>query len=110
MPTAYTRPKRRPWFLNEDGEISFVNDPDATQSFVIDWSNELDSGETISSVAYTANGVTLGSTSNTTTTTTLPVTGTNGSVEVKVTTSASRVIVKDIWFYSPLGTDDDYGS
>ena len=89
-------PDRRPFF-EKNGQWYAYKDDDSAESYVMDWTQPLN-GETISSVTFTASGVTLTSNSNTTTTTTMLITGSGGDVEIKATTSASRILVKTLNF------------
>ena len=72
----------------------FTKDPDAVLDYVWDWSSWLAGGETISTSVFTVTaGITVNSTSNTTTTATVWLSGgTNGvyTVANKITTSAGR--------------------
>ena len=77
-------------------------------SYVLDYSNWLATGETISSVARTSYGTTIAGATNTTTTATQRLKGT-GYVDIETTTSASqvrvdRIIVRDRQENAILGT------
>lgn len=74
----------------------FKKDPDEKLDFVIDWSEWLATGETISTSVWTvATGITEESDSNTTTTATLWLSGgtagTDYTAANKITTSAARI-------------------
>lgn len=100
--TVYMPLERSRYFRDEDGALATTKREDEQLQLVIDWSDQLASGETISSVAYVDSGVTRSSTSNSTTTTTTTVTGI-GETEVSVTTSAGRVLQQVARYYSPEG-------
>lgn len=100
--TAYLAPVRNAYFRDIDGIMATSKRIEEVVSLVLDWSDLLASGETISSVAYEDLGVTRSSTSNTTTTTTTKVTGT-GSTIVKATLSTGRVLHREVRFYGVDG-------
>lgn len=80
-----------PFFRDVDGTYTAQKFADEEVSFTWDLTDELGS-DTISSVSYDAkNGLTLNSTSNTTTAVTIEVTET-GYVDIEVTTAAGLVI------------------
>ncbi len=75
--------------------VTFRKDPNAVLDFGFDWSEWLDTGETISSSAWTVpSGITEDSTSNTTTTTTIWLSGGTAGEPYdlvnRVTTSSGR--------------------
>lgn len=102
--------ERSRYFTNEDGDLSTSKRSDEIVQLVLDWSDQLASGETISSVAYEDSGITRSSTSNTTTTTTTNVTGT-GYTEVTVTLSTGRKLQLVVRYYDSEGPGpSDYGN
>lgn len=100
---------RSPYYHDEDGVLSVLQDTDATDTHVLDFTDVLASGETVSSIATTVSGVTLDSSALATPNVTLTVTGTGGEIETKATTSASRVIVQRLRFYPAPGGWADNG-
>lgn len=80
--------------------FSYIKDPDAVLDYEFDWSQWLDVGETISTRLVTVTGVTLDSSSNTTTTVTAWVSGgtvgTTGTVACRITTSQGRTDERSI--------------
>ncbi len=100
--------RRTRWFRDADGNITYSKRWDEILQSVINWADQLASGETISSVAYEDHGVTRSSTSNTTTTSTTNVTG-GGYFIVTVTLSTSRKLQKIIRFVTTDGPEQtDY--
>lgn len=80
---------------------TFTKDPNATLDYAVDWSNWLQSGETISSVAWTVpTGLTKTTESSTTTAAVVWVSGggagMNYIVACKITTSAGRIDERSI--------------
>ena len=99
-------PKRRSeWFWDYDGVWTTSKDSDAVLDYAFDFTHSLDSGETISSISWSASGVTISSESNTTTTAEIRVTGT-GEATATITTSAGREITPRLrWLPTDTGTD-----
>lgn len=94
--------ERTRYFRDRDGVLATSKRYDEIVQLVLDWTDQLASGETVSSVAYEDSGVTRSSTSNTTTTSTTSVTGT-GETEITVTTSAARKLQAVVRFYGAEG-------
>lgn len=84
------------------GFLSFIQDPDDTETLTIDWTGYLGS-ETISTATWTAGGLTLASSAISGKTTTTNVSAvplnTHGSAEVLMTTSAGRIKNLTVRFY-----------
>lgn len=99
--------KRRRWFVDFDGirTTSKLQDEKLIETF--DFSDVLSSGETISSVAWEAQGVTISNESNTTTTATLTVTG-NGMAKVTLTTSTGQEIQEQFRWMAKDAVHSDY--
>ncbi|WP_025899060.1 phage fiber-tail adaptor protein [Sneathiella glossodoripedis] len=95
--THVLRKDRRGLSVGSTGNLIAYQDKDETLDYTIDWSAWLGS-DTISSVAYTANGITLTSSSNTTTSVTVWTTGTAGELVMTITTTAGRVKQETITF------------
>lgn len=74
---------------------SFLKDPDAVLDYEFDWSAWLATGETISSHTVTVSGVTLDSTTSSTTSVVAWVSagtaGTTATISCEITTSAARI-------------------
>jgi hypothetical protein len=100
--TAFLPLERNRWFRDRDGILSTTKREDEIVGMTIDWSRQLASGETISSVAYEDSGVTRTGTSATTTTTVDNVTGI-GETEVTVTLSTGRKLQELVRFYDREG-------
>jgi hypothetical protein len=94
--------ERTRYFRDADGNLSYSKREDEIVQVVLDWSDQLASGETISSVAYEDHGVTRSGTSNTTTTSTTSVEKT-GWFEVTATLSTSRKLQRVVVFYGEMG-------
>lgn len=92
-PTLYHREERRVWGPDLDGVQRAFKDYDSVISYTWDLSDQLASGETISSVTWESNGPTLSSSSATSTTYTTTVTGL-GAAKATIVTSNSQTIVK----------------
>lgn len=99
--TLYTTAERpgSDWFRDEEGVWSTSKHRDETKTYSIDWTDALASGETVSSVAYEASGVTTSGASLATPVSSVKVNGV-GSMKVTATTSASRILVKTLRFYA----------
>lgn len=100
--TLYHKPNRQPWFRGHDGVLTTTQREDETETYVFDYADRLDSGVTISTSAWEANGVTTSGASATTTTTTITVAGTNGDLVNKLTLSNSNVLEFKYRFTSPV--------
>ncbi len=110
MPTS-TLPKYRQEFSKGIDDIPFTSKHrDDIARYTFDWANELASGETISTSAWAANGVTVSADSTTSTTTYATVTGTDGYVTNTVVTTGvtpARTLVKKMRFVGvPDGMDE----
>lgn len=79
----------RTFWAGPGGRLSTYKDTDSVLDYIVDWSRLLN-GDTLSSVTFAANGVTIGSSSNTTTTTTMFISGSGGTVTITAVTAASR--------------------
>lgn len=90
--------ERNHYFADADGIISTEKYQDEILQLVLDWSNELATGETISSAAYVDSGITTSGKSTTSTTTTCTVTGV-GSTEITVTLSTGRKLQRWVRYY-----------
>jgi hypothetical protein len=80
---------RQKWFKDFDGIWATTKREDGIEIETFDFSDRLETGETIASVAWEEDGADLSAASNTTTTATVTVTG-SGEAEVTITTSAGR--------------------
>lgn len=92
------------YFKDRDRQMTKVQREDETDTVIIDYADWLASGVTITLSEWTADGVTLGATVDAGTVMTAIVTGTNGKVVNKVTTSQSEVHETEIRFVSPKTT------
>lgn len=100
---------RNEWFEDYDGLQTTFKRYDEVKDYIFDWTDSLDSGETISSASWSSDGPTINSSSNTTTTTTVTLTG-SGKAEVTIITSNSRTLqAKFNWRASDGGVDDYAG-
>ena len=73
-----------------DGSLYVFQDKDETRQFVMDWTLDLGS-DTISTVTAVGSGVSLVSSSNTNKKVTALVSGTDGFLDVTISTAASQV-------------------
>lgn len=95
---AYVIPKQiRSIHRDKRGGLYVFQDEDETLDYEINWLAWL-GDDTISSVEYKAQGVTLTSSSNTGGAITIWVKGTTGTVEFTLTTAAGRVKQETITF------------
>lgn len=87
---------------------SFIHDPDATETFSIDWSRDLMSGETITASSWSVNDatLTLATFSETDGVTSVTVTGGDDgitySVQNSVTTSAGNTWTRTIFILAQV--------
>ena len=91
----------KPFFRDADGYDAVWKDPDSVLDYTVDWSRWLGS-DTISTSAWTVDGITKDSDSSTTTTTTIWVSGGNspyGSATNKIVTAGGRTVERTIRFY-----------
>ena len=104
MSTLYLPRVRNEWFRDKRGVWTTSKDKDAVDNYDIDFFEQLDSGETLSTVTVDANGVTVNTSTivsgieSTNTAVRLNISDTDGHVEVTVTTSGSRTLVRDVRF------------
>lgn len=117
MSTTLLLPKRRQqWFRDRNGIWTTTKHKDATETYSIDYTDRLNSGETISSITATGNGVTVTSSAvgtgigGASTAVDLTIDDSDGHVKLSVTTSDSRVLVNDLRFLGvPLADpESDY--
>lgn len=99
------------YFIDREGRLTYVQHEEATRAYTLDWSDQLNTGETISTSTWDEEGVSVDSSSNTTTTTTATISQTNGAAKNTITTSAGRTEIKRIFFVAPVHDEavDDYG-
>jgi len=88
-------PVRRETYRDLDGLLTYFKDEDSTRKDTVDWTGLLDSGETVSSVAVDADGITV-THALASSVSTLTVTKTDGTVQLQATTSNSRVLVQTV--------------
>ena len=89
MTTYQKQDRGAKWFRSVDGIWTTEKQFEGIDIDTQDWTDFL-GGETIATAAFTADGVTLNSSSNTSTTTTANVTGA-GSLHIDITTSTGRM-------------------
>lgn len=115
--TSLLLPKRRQqWFRDRNGIWTTTKHKDATEDYTIDYTDRLNSGETLSSITVTGNGVTVSSSAiaagigGASLAISLTITDTDGHVKIEATTSDSRVLVNDLRFMGvPLADpESDY--
>jgi hypothetical protein len=100
--------ERSRWFEDQDGAMATTMREDEIVPVIINWSNQLLSGETVASVAYSDSGVTRTGTALATPQTTDYVTGI-GETEITITTSLARKLQKVVRTYSETGgSSSDY--
>lgn len=93
---------RNQWFRDHEGIWTFPQHKDATHIHTLDYSAAMDElGDTISSVAFTDQGVTTSSSSVSSNVVTVTVAGTDGYVENTLTTSGGRTMVYTYRFVGP---------
>lgn len=85
------------------GVLAFQQDPDETSLLTIDWTGYLGT-ETISSITWTATGLTKASEATSGKTTSVKIsavpTNSHGEIEAALTTSGGRIKVVTIRFYA----------
>lgn len=103
--------ERNRWFRDRDGVPATVKTEDEVVAIVLDWTDLLASGETISTSTWVDNGVTTSSRAIASLTTTCNVTGADGETENTIVTSSSRTLQRVVRFYAPQGVSSgpDYG-
>lgn len=111
MGTFYEPLERNRWTVDGDGTVWTSKSEDEVLSVPIDWTDALDSGETVSSSSWAASGVTASGASLATPIATVKVSGTNGSLTNTVVTSAGRTLERVRKFVAPMSRGaDDYGN
>lgn len=98
MPTVIAADSRRHAFRDVDGVETVPKAEDAVMAYAVDWSDQLASGETISTATWTDDGVVCTGETISGGVTSAAVSGTNGATKVRITTSASRTLVTTINF------------
>lgn len=88
----------RGFHTNRRGGLYVFQDVDENIDYELDWSEWLPSGDTIDSVSYTVNGVTLSASSHNLLSTTIWVRGTDGYVTTHIVSAAGREKDKTITF------------
>lgn len=114
---VYAPRVRSSHYRDVDGAMTTVIGDGELVALSVDWTDALASGETVSSVAYSASGPTVASVSLVTPVWSATVTGT-GTIDVTATTSAGRKVLRTLRYVSPdcavgysgsSGTESDYG-
>jgi hypothetical protein len=94
--------ERSRYFVDRDGYLSTSKREDEKTTLVLDWTDQLASGESVSSVAYVDSGVTSSGAALTSPNSTIVVTGV-GEVEVTATLSTGRILQRVVRFYDSAG-------
>lgn len=105
--THFEPRKRRGWYRDVDGIMCHTKRYDERNTYTLDFTDALDSGESISSAAYSWDGPTsqAGPTLSSPTIV-VDITGA-GELEVRATTSASRILERKYrWRSTDTGIDD----
>lgn len=89
-------------YFQDDGALATSKREDEILTLSLDWTDQLATGESVSSVAYEANGVTTSGAALTSPVSTITVTGT-GWVEVTATLSTGRKLQKIVRFHEADG-------
>ena len=101
MATTLLLPKeRQDWYLDGDYVWTTHKHRLETINYSIDWADVLASGETISSAVWNSTGLTVSGEAVSGTETSANVTDTDGDIELKITTSASKIHVRVLRFRS----------
>lgn len=103
MATSKIENRRKQSFRNGDRVETYVKTWESVDTYSVDWTDVLASGETISGFTNEANGVTTSGAATNGATTTLTVTGTNGYILYRITTSNSRTLEKLVNFAQSAG-------
>lgn len=103
---AYLPTERSKYGRDASGALFTSKDYDDDVQLVLDWSGYL-GDDTISSVAYSDNGVTTSSKTNTTTTSTCTVTGL-GFVDITITAASGRTYVQRVKYHDNGMTTNSY--
>lgn len=99
--------ERTRWFSDRDGALATSKRSDEILLLSLDWTDQLDSGETVSSVAYVDDGVTTSGATLASPVSTVLVTGI-GEVEVTATLSTGRKLQRVTRFHGTDGASGDY--
>lgn len=99
--------ERTRYFTDRDGELATSKRNDEIIQLSLDFTDQLATSETVSSVATVASGVTLSSASLATPVWTANVAGV-GEVEVTATLSTGRKLQRVVRFYGTDGMASDY--
>jgi hypothetical protein len=110
MGTFYEPLERNRWSEDADGVPFITKTEDEILTVPIDWTDRLGSA-TISTSTWTASGVTTSGAALASPVATIKVTGTDGEVTNKITTSDGQTFERKRRFKSPNGVrSDDYGN
>lgn len=101
--THYGPLERTRYFTDDEGYLSTTKTEDEILAFAYDWTDELATSETVSSVAYVASGVTTSGAALASPVSTITVTGV-GELEITPTLSTGRKLQRTVRFYAPKGT------
>ena len=96
MPTHRVQERRNVFFRDVDGMLSVARHEDEVAPVTLDYSDALDTGETVATSAWDADGVTLSGEATTTTTASATISGTDGEIQNTITTSAGRTLVQEM--------------
>ena len=106
--TFRERLRRSSHYRDKDGVPTWKKHVDSVETYQLDMTDALDSGETISSATWEGDGVTIDSSSLATPVASVTVSGTDGEATATLVTSASRTLIRRLRFASPLVAEDDY--
>lgn len=101
---------RTGYFTDRDGVANVCQRYDEITTLNIDWTDQLASGETVSSISYSASGPTTSSASLASPISTVTVTG-SGELEITATLSTGRKLQRVVRYVEPQTSDEseDYG-
>jgi hypothetical protein len=95
---------RTPYFRDRDDVLATTKRSDEIVTLSLDWTDQLETAETVSSIAYSASGPTTSSPTLATPVSTVTVTGV-GELTVTATLSTGRKLERVVRYYEPDGIE-----
>jgi hypothetical protein len=97
--------ERTRWYTDRDGVVATTKRYDETIEVAVDWTDQLATSETVSSVAYDASGVTTSGAALVSPVSTVTV-GRTGDLEITATLSTGRILQRLLRFVEEQTADE----
>jgi hypothetical protein len=98
MPTLIPESRRAAQYRDRDGVITYPKAEDTVETYTIDWTEQIDSGDSIASSSWDVDGVTASGAGTSGTTVYVTISDTNGEITNTTTTTNGLVLWERLRF------------